>query len=77
MVKDAADLFAEKGEGAKGSLERLKQEAQDALDSELAEAPEGSKRERYRYAKEGLFPLISRLGTLASAPPPSTTSRRR
>ena len=61
-AKDAADLFAEKGEGAKGSLERLKQEAQDALDTELAEAPEGSKRERYRHAKEGLFPLISRLG---------------
>ena len=60
-AKDAADLFAEKGEDAKGILERLKQEAQDALDSALAAAPEGSKRERYRHAKEGLFPLISLL----------------
>lgn len=57
-IKDAADLFVVEGEGAKDVLESLKQEAQDALDLVLSEAPEGSQRERYRYVKEQIFPLL-------------------
>jgi hypothetical protein len=35
--------------------------AEDALDLALSEAPEGSSRERYRYARERIFPLIEGL----------------
>jgi hypothetical protein len=40
-IKDAADLFAAEGEQAKDTLEKLKNEAQDALDFTLSEASGG------------------------------------
>ncbi len=60
MIKDAADLFAAKGEEARGTVENLKIDARDALDLALSEAP-SSRRERYRYATERIFPLLLRL----------------
>jgi hypothetical protein len=60
-IKDAAELFAAEGERSKEILDALKEEAQDVLDLVLAEAPNNSSRERYRYAKEQIFPLIQRL----------------
>ncbi len=61
MLKDAADLFAAKGEEAKETVEDLKNDARDALDLVLSEAPDGSQRERYRYVTEQVFPLLLRL----------------
>ncbi|HVF00066.1 MAG TPA: hypothetical protein VNA27_01825 [Rubrobacteraceae bacterium] len=61
MIKDVADLFAAEGEGAKETIEGLKDRAKDALDVAVAEAPKGSARERYRYAREHIFPLLLRL----------------
>nr|MBA2618142.1 hypothetical protein [Rubrobacter sp.] len=61
MIKDAADLFAAKGEEARDTVENLKSDAQDALDLALSEAPESSTRERYRYVIERIFPLLLRL----------------
>jgi hypothetical protein len=60
-IKDVADLFAAEGERAKDVIESLKEQAKDALDVALSDAPEGSQRERYRYATERAFPLIERL----------------
>jgi hypothetical protein len=56
--KDAADIFAAKGEDARSRLEELKARAVDALDLMILEAPEGNTRERYRYAREIIFPLL-------------------
>jgi len=61
MIKDVADLFAAEGEGARKVIEELKLEAKDALDEAISEAPEGSARERYRYVRESIFPLLLRL----------------
>jgi hypothetical protein len=61
MIKDVADLFAAEGEGAKEIIEGLRNRSKDALDVAVAESPEGSARERYRYAREHLFPLLLRL----------------
>ena len=60
-IKDAADLFAAEGEEAREILEELKKRAKDALDVTISEAPEGSARERYRYAKARILPLLVRL----------------
>ncbi len=60
MIKDAADLFAAKGEEARDTVENLKNDAQDALGLALSEAP-SSGRERYLYATERIFPLLLRL----------------
>jgi hypothetical protein len=63
MIKDViADVYAAKGEGARGILEGLKSEARDALDLALAEAPEDSKNQnRYRWAREHVLPLLLRI----------------
>lgn len=62
MRKDVADLFAIEGEGTRGTLAHLKDRAVDALDLALSEAPEGgSARERYRYAKESVLPLLTKI----------------
>jgi hypothetical protein len=60
-IKDAAGLFAAEGEEAKEILDALKEDAQDVLDLVLAEAPKNSSRERYRYVREHVFPLIRKL----------------
>jgi hypothetical protein len=61
-MKDVADLFAAKGEGAREVLERLKEQAQDALDVAISEAPaEGDFLGRYRHFRERELPLIMRL----------------
>ena len=62
MIKDIADLFATGGEGARRILEELQEEAKDALELALGEAPEGTARQRYLYAKERAFPLLLRIG---------------
>jgi DNA primase len=59
--KDVADLFAAESTKAKARLEKLKAQAVDALDLALSEAPSGSTRDRYRYAKENVIPLLLRL----------------
>lgn len=61
MLKDAADLYRARGEGALEVLHALSGGAVDALDLTLLETPEGSARERYRYAKEHVLPLLLRL----------------
>ncbi len=61
MIKDAADLFALEGARAEEILKGLKEDAKDALDLVLLEAPAGSARERYRHARERVFPLLVRL----------------
>ena len=61
MRKDVADLFASEGEGAREILGGLKGRALDTLDLALDEAPEGSVRERYRYAREQVLPLLAKL----------------
>ena len=60
VIKDAADLFAAKGEEARDIVENMKNDAQDALGLALSEAP-SSRRERYLYATERIFPLLLRL----------------
>ncbi len=57
-IKDAADLFAAEGDGAKELLDGLKTGAQDALYLALSEAPDGSRRELYNFVKERVFPLL-------------------
>ena len=59
--KDVADLFAAEGERAKAILEGLRSRAEDALDLALSETPEGSTRERWRYANACVLPLLLRL----------------
>lgn len=59
--KDVADLFAADGVKAKAKLEKLKAQAVDALDLALSEAPSGSTRDRYNYAKAQILPLLQRL----------------
>ncbi len=61
MIKDVADLFAAEGEGAREILEGLMAEAKDALDLTLEEAPDSSARERFRHAREAVFPLLLRI----------------
>jgi hypothetical protein len=61
-IKDAADLFAAEGDEACEILEGLKEQAQDALDVAVSEAPpEGDVLGRYRHFKERELPLIMRL----------------
>jgi hypothetical protein len=61
-TKDAADLFAAEGEEAREILEGLKEQAQDALDVAVSEAPPKSDTlSQYRYFKERELPLIMRL----------------
>jgi hypothetical protein len=62
MIKDVADLFARDDEGARQITEELQDQAKDALELTLGEAPEGTARQRYLYAKERAFPLLLRLG---------------
>lgn len=59
--KDVADLFAAEGGRTAEVLNDLKGRAVDALDLALSEAPEGSARERYGYAREHVLPLLLRL----------------
>ena len=61
MIKDAADLYQARGEGAREVLHAISSKAMDALDLALSEVPEGSTRERYRYARERVLPLLLRL----------------
>src|SRR5215203_6272229 len=61
-IKDAADLFAAEGDEAREILEKLKEQAQDALGLAVSEAPpEGDVLGRYRHFKERELPLIMRL----------------
>jgi hypothetical protein len=61
-IKDAADLFAAEGEEAHEILEKLKEQAQDALGLAISEAPSKSDTlGQYRYFKEKELPLIMRL----------------
>src|SRR5215208_5237028 len=61
-IKDAADLFVAEREGAREILDDLKEQAQDALDVAVSEAPpEGDFLGRYRHFKERELPLIMRL----------------
>ena len=61
-IKDAADLFAAEGEEAREILEGLKEQAKDALDVAVSEAPaKGDVLGRYRRFKERELPLIMRL----------------
>src|SRR5215211_3537430 len=61
-IKDAADLFADKGEEAREILEGVKEQAQDALGLAVSEAPSKSDTlGQYRYFKEKELPLIMRL----------------
>jgi hypothetical protein len=61
-IKDAADLFADRGKEAREILQGLKEQAQDALDVAVSEAPpEGDVLGRYRHFKERELPLIVRL----------------
>jgi len=62
MIEDMAALFAREGEGARQIAEELKDQAKDALELALGEAPEGTARQRYLYAKERAFPLLLLLG---------------
>jgi hypothetical protein len=62
MIEDMAALFAREGEGARQIVEELQEEAMDALELALGEAPEGTARQRYLYAKERAFPLLLRIG---------------
>src|SRR5215217_3500631 len=62
MIEDMAALFAREGEGARQIAEELQDQAKDALELVLGEAPEGTARQRYLYAKERAFPLLLRLG---------------
>ena len=59
--KDLADLYQERGEEARDVLEALKNRAVDGLDLALEEAPRGSARVKYRYAREEVLPLLLRL----------------
>jgi DNA primase len=59
--KDVADLFAAEGAKAKAKLEKLKAQAVDALDLAMSEAPSGSTRGRYNYAKAQILPLLRKL----------------
>ena len=59
--KDLADLFQARGDAAREVLSDLKSRAVDALDMTLSDAPEGSARERYHFAKERVLPLLTRL----------------
>jgi hypothetical protein len=59
--KDLADLFAVEGQGAGKALGELKVRALDGLDLAISEAPEGSARERYHFAKRRVLPMLARL----------------
>ncbi|HVF02143.1 MAG TPA: hypothetical protein VNA27_12535 [Rubrobacteraceae bacterium] len=61
MLKDAADLYQARPEEAREVLYALSRSARDALDLTLSEAPKGSNRKRYRYAREHVLPLLLRL----------------
>jgi hypothetical protein len=62
MIKDAADLFVADGEEAHEILEKLKEQAQDALALAVSEAPPKSDTlGQYRYFKEMELPLVMRL----------------
>jgi hypothetical protein len=61
-MKGVADLFAAKGEGAREVLYGLKEQAKEALDVAVSEAPaEGDFLGRYRHFRERELPLIMRL----------------
>ncbi len=59
--KDIADLFAAEREKAKRMPEELKARAVDALDLSFSEAPKGSTRERYCYARDEVLPLLLKI----------------
>jgi DNA-binding MarR family transcriptional regulator len=61
VLKDAADLYQARPEEAREVLHALSSSALDALDLMLSEAPEDSNRERYRYAREHVLPLLLKL----------------
>lgn len=47
------------GSGTNPSLHEIGEEnIEDALELAIAEAPKGSARDRYRYARERIFPLL-------------------
>lgn len=61
-IKDAADLFAARGEEARDVIENLKNEAKDALSLAISEAPpKGDTLGQYRYFKDEELPLLMRL----------------
>lgn len=59
--KDISDLFEVNGDASRQVLGKLKADTKDALDMALAEVPKGSTRDRYRYARDEVLPLIIRL----------------
>jgi DNA primase len=59
--KDVADLFAAERERTRRTLEELKARAVDALDLSLSEAPKGSMRESYCYARDEMLPLLIKI----------------
>lgn len=62
MIKDAADLFAARGEEAREVVEILKHEAKDALSLATSEAPpKNDTLGQYRYFKDNELPLLMRL----------------
>lgn len=61
MRKDFAEQFAAEGRRAAEALTRLRTHAVDALDLAVTEAPESSTRDRYRYAREHVLPLLMRI----------------
>jgi hypothetical protein len=64
-MKDAADLFAAEGEGAREILHDMRKRAKDALTLIISEAPaEGDVLGRYRHFRERELPLIMRLEDL-------------
>ena len=59
MRKDFADLFAAEGQEALETLHELKSRAADALDLAVEGIPDvPSKRERLKYIRESVFPLV-------------------
>lgn len=61
MRKDFADAFAVEGEGAREILADLAARAVDGLDLTIKDAPKDSARDRYRYAREQILPLLLHL----------------
>jgi DNA primase len=61
-IEDLSDLVRKRGEAvARKVLRDLKARAVDALELALSEAPEDSGQARYRYARERVLPLLSKL----------------
>ena len=59
MRKDFAEVFADKGEVARQTLQALQERAVDGLEVAISELPDTpSKRERLKYVRESIFTLV-------------------